>query len=86
MAIRMTEAREGSPDGIRVHEYEEGREYSATSRPPVSDDLAAVFVREGWAEEVTVGAEKSGPGPGENKALQPVSENKRVPRGKRGDA
>ena len=49
MRIRMTETRLGSPDGRAVHEYAAGETYDGATTPPVSDDLAAVFVREGWA-------------------------------------
>lgn len=52
MRIRMNERRTGSPDGQHVYTYEAGETYSADSMPPVDDDLAQVFVREGWAEEV----------------------------------
>ena len=51
MRIRMTETRHGSPDGRVVHEYAAGETYDAESTPPLPDDLAAVFVREGWAVE-----------------------------------
>lgn len=49
MRIRMTETRLGSPDGRTVHEYAAGETYDGATTPPMSDDLAAVFVREGWA-------------------------------------
>jgi hypothetical protein len=49
MRIRMSETRQGSPDGRVVYEYTAGETYSGDTTPPVSDDLAAVFVREGWA-------------------------------------
>ncbi len=49
MRIRMTESRMGSPNGRTVHEYRAGETYDASTTPPTSDDLAAVFIREGWA-------------------------------------
>lgn len=53
MRIRMTETRQGSPDGRVVHEYVAGETYSADTTPPVSDDLAAVFMCEGWAVDAS---------------------------------
>lgn len=51
MRIRMKERRDGSPNGRDVYTYEAGETYDADTMPPVDDDLAAVFVREGWAED-----------------------------------
>jgi hypothetical protein len=45
----MTETRHGSADGRFTHPYEAGETYDADTTPPMSDDLAAVFLREGWA-------------------------------------
>lgn len=53
MRIRMKERREGSPDGRHVYTYETGETYDADTTPPVDDDLATVFLREGWAEDAT---------------------------------
>ena len=53
MRIRMTETRLGSPDGRFVHEYVAGETYDGATTPPMSDDLAAVFVREGWAVDAS---------------------------------
>ncbi len=47
--IRMRSTQLGSPDGHAVHRYEAGATYSGETQPPMSADLAAVFVREGWA-------------------------------------
>ena len=43
--IRMIQTRYGSPDGIQVLQYQAGQVYS------VPDDLANVFLSQGWAEE-----------------------------------
>jgi hypothetical protein len=52
MKIRMLKAVPGSVDGIRVHLYEAGTEHDlSTSRGSVA--LAAVFVAEGWAEDLS---------------------------------
>lgn len=42
--VTMLENRTGSPDGIRVHRYTAGETYR------VSDDLAKIFIDQGWAE------------------------------------
>ncbi|GEM_PF-5381030 len=52
MKLRMKVTQNGSPDGYEVYAYQAGGEYSLTSTPPLSNDLAAVFLREGWAEEI----------------------------------
>ena len=46
--IIMLSTHQGSPDGIQAFWYVEGREYP-TEDTPLSDDLSAVFIREGWA-------------------------------------
>lgn len=50
MKIRMLSTQRGAEDGVAVQTYEAGSEYdlghSAGAR-----DLAAVFLREGWAEQ-----------------------------------
>lgn len=51
--VRMLTTIRGSPDGLRSYMYEEGRDYSRTSNPPLSADLEQVFLREGWAERVS---------------------------------
>lgn len=43
--IRMIQTRYGSPDGIQVLQYQAGQVYS------IPDDLANVFLSQGWAEE-----------------------------------
>ena len=44
--IRMLRTKKGSPDGIRINEYQEGEVYE------LSGSLATVFLGEGWAEEI----------------------------------
>lgn len=51
MRIRMKETRRGADDGHTVREYLAGREYDLSGTPR-AEDLAQVFVREGWADEV----------------------------------
>ncbi len=51
MKIKMRETKRGADDGFTVREYAAGVEYDL-SRTPRARDLAAVFVGEGWAEEV----------------------------------
>jgi len=73
MRVQMRGTHRGSPDGINVESYEEGKSYDLPS------DLAEVFVREGWAvavEAPPAPAPKTEPEtpkvvPGENKALTP---------------
>jgi hypothetical protein len=45
MKIRMLQSTKGSPDGIEVRQYEAGTKYD------VPEELAAVFLSQGWAEE-----------------------------------
>jgi hypothetical protein len=54
MRLRMLSTQRGAEDGFSLSTYEKGREYEigGTHR---ADDLAAVFLREGWAEPVVVG-------------------------------
>lgn len=49
---RMLKTTTGSPDGLNVYLYEEGREYDRHSRPPLYGRLAELFVKQGWAEVV----------------------------------
>lgn len=44
--LLMLSSREGSSDGLHVQWYLEGRTYD------VSDSLAAIFLKEGWAKPV----------------------------------
>ena len=46
MKVRMLVSKLGSPDGIRVHDYEVGKEYD------LPDRLANIFIAEGWAEKL----------------------------------
>lgn len=48
MKIRMLSTRLGSPDGFSIVRYEAGEEHDLY-RTERERDLAAVFVREGWA-------------------------------------
>lgn len=54
MKIRMTQTQRGAADGMTVVTYVEGQEYDLSGTPRALE-LAAVFVREGWAEEVRAG-------------------------------
>jgi len=62
----MIETKPGAEDGIHVVEYQKGHVYN------LSDELARVFIREGWAEKVT----KRGPRTRKTKQAHP-------PKGKR---
>lgn len=68
MKIRMLETKDGSPDGLKVNTYEKGTEHDLSGSAG-EQDLASVFVREKWAEEV------KGKKAAENKATEPA-ENK----------
>jgi hypothetical protein len=70
--LRMLSTRRGSPDGIRIDVYESGRVYD------LAPDLAAAFLREGWAEPAD-GRKNAGAAP-ENKALR-APPNKAVHKG-----
>jgi hypothetical protein len=52
--IRMLKTQRGAEDGFTLRTYEEGHEYEigGTQR---ADDLAAVFLHEGWAEPIVQG-------------------------------
>lgn len=50
--IRMTCTKPGSLDGRTCIDYQEGQEYDLPDQGP--EGLAAVFLREGWAELVEV--------------------------------
>lgn len=51
MKIRMLETQRGAEDGVTLRTYETGVEYDL-GHTAGARDLAAVFVREGWAEQV----------------------------------
>lgn len=51
MRVRMKRTVPGAADGFTVVQFKEGEEYDLTQTPR-SKDLAQVFVREGWAEEI----------------------------------
>ena len=69
MQVRVIESRRGSPDGIATPLYHAGKVYGPKTVPRMPADLAAVFVREGWGEEVN-------PAAVEAKALAAAPENK----------
>jgi hypothetical protein len=77
MRIRMLSTQRGADDGVTVRSYEAGQEYEIGGSPR-AEDLAAVFLREGWAVEVKsppVVEEKASAAP-ENKAVSAAPENK----------
>lgn len=43
--IRMLQTKFGSPDGIQVYQYQAGQVYT------VPDELANIFLSQGWAVE-----------------------------------
>lgn len=45
MKIRMLQTQKGSPDGIQVNEYEQGKKYD------LPESLAEVFLDNKWAEQ-----------------------------------
>lgn len=51
MRIRMLKTKDGAPEGTVVHTFKEGSEHDLRHSPR-AQDLAMVFVREGWAVEV----------------------------------
>jgi len=65
--IKMLETRTGSPDGVSVCSYIKGEHYE------LPDDLARVFVHEGWGKQVQVRGRKRGT---QKKDLGPALENK----------
>jgi hypothetical protein len=81
MRIRMLRHQYGSPDGVTLLVYEQGHEYDLSGGERALD-LAAVFVREGWAVEVKpepvepVVEAKAEPEAPENKAIDFAPENK----------
>jgi hypothetical protein len=52
--IKMLATKLGSPDGRTVHTYARGEQYE------LPDDLAKVFVDEGWGKQVQAKARKQG--------------------------
>lgn len=49
MRIRMTKTVSGADDGVTVRQYLSGTEY-VLGPMPRAEELALVFLREGWAE------------------------------------
>ncbi len=56
MKIRMLSTRRGADDGITVRTYEAGAEYELPETPR-GQDLAEVFLREGWAVDADAAVE-----------------------------
>ena len=73
MQVLVTKTARGSPNGTTIHEYKAGKTYGPKSNPPMPTDLSAVFVREGWGEEVVA---KTLPAAPENKMLDGAEEDK----------
>ncbi len=71
--IRVLEMRRGSPDGVTVHRYLAGETYGPDTDPPMPADLAVVFLRECWGQEVQAKALVDVPG---NKMLDGAEETK----------
>lgn len=74
MRVTMTETRNGSPDGITVQTYEAGTAHN------LPDDLANVFLSEGWAVCDFADGE---PGPAESKVVAPEETPEQPRRGRR---
>jgi hypothetical protein len=53
--VEMIESRKGSPDGVAVLDFDAGQAYD------LPDELADVFVREGWAKNATAPAAEKPP-------------------------
>ena len=53
MRIKMISKQRGSPHGHDCFWYEPNCTYDAGSTPPMTDSLAATFLREQWAIDVT---------------------------------
>jgi hypothetical protein len=58
MRLRMLSTTNGAEDGYTVREYREGVEYDIGGSAR-ADDLARVFLREGWAEDASATTEPS---------------------------
>lgn len=54
MRLRMLSTQRAAEDGFTLRTYEAGQEYEIGGTPR-ADDLAAVFVRERWAEPIVQG-------------------------------
>jgi hypothetical protein len=65
--IKMLETRTGSPDGFTVRSYTKGEQYE------LPDELANVFVHEGWGKPIPARGRKQ---PLTKKALGAAPENK----------
>ena len=80
MNIRMLTDMQGSNDGPTVQTFKKDEEY--TVGKGIHEDLANVFLKEGWAENVTAGAgdesgdEKQGTASPENKDAGVADTNK----------
>ena len=74
MKIKMLRTQRGSPDGLSIRLYQEGKTYD------FPDSLGEVFLKEGWGKEVRERApvpegKALGAAP-EGKALRAAPENK----------
>ncbi len=71
--IRVLITTRASPDGVTVHRYLAGQVYGPATVPPMPADLAVVFLRECWGQEVQAKALVGVPG---NKMLDGAEETK----------
>ncbi len=76
MRVRMKERASGSDDRVSTRVFEAGQEYD------IGEELAAVFLREGWAKKVEPARQESEPieeraaEPPEDKAIPAAPSNK----------
>ncbi len=71
--ILVTTTTRASPDGTAVHRYLAGETYGPDTDPPMPAELAVVFLRECWGQEVQAKALVGVPG---NKMLDGAEETK----------
>jgi hypothetical protein len=84
MRLRMLTTMRGAEDGCTVREYREGVEYELGGTPR-ADELARVFLREGWAEEASApppAPPESPPAPVATTPQPPAAPAPRAPKGK----
>ncbi len=76
MQILVTETRRGSPDGIETALYRAAHIYGPDTEPQMPGHLAAVFIQQGWGQEVdsAVRHAKALGGPPENKHAVALAE------------
>jgi hypothetical protein len=69
----MLETVRGAPAGHTVHTYRSGETYSPETEPPLSEELGALFLRDGMAERTE----------DEPDALRrPLAQGERLPQGR----